>query len=228
LITGDDILPTRTMMHEHWIWHTERYPKANVGVLGRVQWAEELGATPFMRWLEQNGTQFAYATLHHGDKVDYGHLYTSNVSIKKAFLVASGEFFNEELQLALCEDSEWGLRLFHKGFELRYNADAIGNHFHPTTLASSLTRIETLGKSGALLRSVSTENFDRITNNLFTPRNRTKLLLLRALFHPTLGQFIYAPLATLCERRIFADRLFAACHASYFLKGLLEAGVIGR
>ena len=223
-ITGDDILPDERLLLEHWTWHVERYPGRHVGMLGLVQWADELKPTPFMRWLERGGTQFAYGSIQHGDAVGHGYLYTSNVSLKREFLLATQEFFDERLRL--CEDSEWGLRLSHKGFELRYNANALGKHLHETTLDSSLRRMEALGGTAAVLRQVNPKVFARITSDYFEPRNRIKLLFLRAVLHPALGRLVYAPLARLCERRFVADRLFAACHASYFLKGLAAAGAL--
>jgi len=222
LITGDDILPDERLLQEHWTWHVERHPAPHVGVLGLVQWAEELKPTPFMCWLERNGTQFAYGSIRHGEVIGHGYLYTCNVSVKREFLLATGERFDERLHV--CEDSEWGLRLSHKGFEMRYNANALGKHLHETTLNSSLRRMEASGAAAAALRRVNPEEFARITSNYFEPRNRKKLLLLRLALHPLLGRLVYAPFARLCERRLVADRVFVACHASYFLKGLAAAG----
>ena len=221
-ISGDDILPDERLLLEHWTWHTERYPARHVGVLGLVRWADELELTPFMRWLERDGTQFAYGSIRHGDTVGHGFLYTSNVSVKREFLLAAGERFDE--RLSHCEDTEWGLRLFRKGFELRYNANALGRHLHRTTLESSLKRMESVGAGAAVLRRINPDEFARVTAGNFDPRNRRKLFILRVALHPALGRLFYAPLVRLCERRFMANRLFAACHASYFLKGLAAAG----
>ena len=220
-ITGDDILPDERLLLEHWTWHTERYPDRHVGVLGLVQWADELKPTPFMRWLEQDGTQFAYGEIRHGEAVGHGYLYTCNVSLKREFLAAAGERFDERLRF--CEDSEWGLRLSRKGFEMRFNANALGKHLHETTLDSSLRRMEALGAAVTVLRQVNPEEFKRITSNYFEPGNRTKLALLHLALHPMLGRLLYSPLAHFCESRVLAAPLFAACHASYFLKGLKAA-----
>lgn len=220
--TGDDILPDERLLAEHLEWHDQRHPASHVGVLGQVQWAEELRLTPFMRWLEASGTQFGYGRLAHGDAVDYGYLYTSNVSVKRDFVAATNERFDERLRF--CEDSEWGLRLARKGFELRYNAQARGAHLHLTTVDSSMRRMRALGQAAATLRDVSPENFNRITNGVFEPGKRAKLRLLRAALHPAIARTLYLPLARLCERRVVADRLFAACHAAYFLDALMSAG----
>lgn len=220
-ITGDDILPDERLLLEHWTWHVERYPDRHVGVLGLVKWADEIAPTPFMHWLENSGTQFGYGAIRHGEAIGHGYLYTCNISLKREFLETAGERFDERLRL--CEDGEWGLRLFKKGFELRYNANALGKHLHVTTLDSSLKRMEALGAAAVILRRVNHEEFTRITSAYFEPRNRKRLSLLSLVLHPLLGLLIYVPLARLCERRVVADRLFAICHASYFLKGVAAA-----
>jgi glycosyltransferase involved in cell wall biosynthesis len=219
--TGDDILPDEHLLAEHVKWHDEHHPASHVGVLGQVQWAEELAATPFMRWLESSGAQFGYGRLAHGQAADYGFLYTSNVSVKRDFVVATKERFDERLRF--CEDSEWGLRLARKGFELRYNAQARGGHLHLTTVDSSIRRMHALGRAAATLREVSPENFQRITSGVFEPGARARLRLLRTALHPAVARTLYLPLARLCERRVVVDRLFAACHAAYFLDGLVSA-----
>lgn len=218
---GDDILPDPQLLAEHLHWHDVRYPQQHVGVLGQVRWAEELTPTPFMRWLEASGTQFGYGSLSDGQCAGYGYLYTSNVSVKRAFVERTGERFDERLRF--CEDSEWGLRLSHRGFELRYNERALGAHLHPTTMDSSLRRMRALGEAAATLRERSPENFQRITGGLFEPARRRRLGLLRAALHPALARAVYEPLARLCERRLVADRLYAACHAAHFLDALLAA-----
>lgn len=220
LIVGDDILPDRQLLLEHWNWHTERHPEMHVGVLGQIRWADELSPTPFMHWLEQSGTQFGYARIQHAEQVDYGFLNTANISVKRELLTSTGEFFDERLRMF--EDSEWGERLERKGFELRYNAHALGLHVHETTLDSSLRRMDVAGAAVLALRGVSRRNYDRLTHGLFEPANRTRLRLLRLVLHPAMRRAIYVPLARLCERHVIVDRVYAACHASSFLEGMLK------
>jgi hypothetical protein len=50
-------------------------------------------------------------------------------------------------------------------------------------------------------------------------RGRAVRLALAAPF----GRWVYRPLAALCERRVFADRIFALAHASTVLSSLLSA-----
>ncbi|MDQ0321093.1 glycosyltransferase involved in cell wall biosynthesis [Pararhizobium capsulatum DSM 1112] len=218
VFVGDDIFPERDFLEQHLVWHREVYPDERAGVLGRVEWSEELGSTPLMRWLETEGTQFAYGRMVHGQVLDYGCLYTCNVSVKRAFLERTGERFCEELRF--CEDSEWGLRLAQWGFELRYNAQARAKHFHPVSLSSSLSRMVALGRSTEALAKVSPTNFRRMINADRYEHRPLLAKMLSILLHPLAGRFLYRPLAAFCERRLAADRIFAICHASYFYRGL--------
>jgi GT2 family glycosyltransferase len=130
MFIGDDILPAPGMLAEHLEWH-HRHPEDEVGVLGRVAWAEELRVTPFMRWLER-GIQFDYGSLHDSE-APWTHFYTSNVSLKRPMLERIGGFDEDRFPF-LYEDIDAGRRLSEHGFRLLYNPAALGEHLHPTGL----------------------------------------------------------------------------------------------
>ncbi|NCQ35237.1 glycosyltransferase [bacterium] len=220
LFIGDDILPDPGFLGAHLRWHAA-HPAATAAMVGHTRWADEMPRTALLTWLELRGTQFCYGDMRDGAVVDYGRFYTSNVSLKRAFLDASGCVFDERLRF--CEDSEFAGRLAGAGMTLHYNAAASAQHLHPTTLASSIRRMGALGRDAATLESVSPENFARITGGAFSAGSALRGRLLRALLSPALGRLVYTPLAALCARRIAADRLFAAAHASAFLSGLRAA-----
>lgn len=127
LFLGADILPDARLLAEHAAWH-DREPADEVGVLGHVAWADDLKVTPFMRWLER-GIQFDYGALP-GDEASWAHLYTANVSLKRAF-VARVDGFDEERFPFLYEDLDLGRRLAAHGLRLRYARAARGGHHHP-------------------------------------------------------------------------------------------------
>lgn len=220
LFTGDDILPDPDFLGAHLRWHRE-HPDATAAMVGHIRWADEMPKTALLTWLELRGTQFCYGDMKDGAVVDYGRFYTSNVSLKRALLEASGVVFDERLRF--CEDSEIARRLAASGMALHYNARASAQHLHPTTLASSIRRMDALGHDAATLEIISPENFARITGGAFSAPQTLRGLLLRVLLSPALGRLVYTPLAALCAGRIAADRIFAAAHASAFLGGLVAA-----
>lgn len=221
LFSGDDILPSPRFVAEHFESHVKQYPDLHVGVLGYARWAPELQVTPFMHWLEQNGTQFAYGLITHGERIDCGLLHTSNVSFKTDFIKGNNAYFDERLRFL--EDSEWSLRLEKRGMELRYNANALGDHLHPVDLDSSLARMKAVGFSLLRLKAISPENFRRTTHGLLEKDQPLSRKLLLFLVDPLFGRWIYAPISRLCQRRFIADRLYAVAHAASLLEGLRES-----
>jgi len=128
MFIGDDILLRPDAVEQHLRWH-ERHPDVEDGVLGRVEWAEELNVTPFMRWLE-HGIQFDYLSLA-GDEAPWTHFYTANISLKRVMLDRV-DGFDEQRFPFLYEDLDLGRRLAGEGFRLLYNRAAVGEHLHPT------------------------------------------------------------------------------------------------
>jgi glycosyltransferase involved in cell wall biosynthesis len=147
LFLGDDILSGTNLLKEHAGWH-ELYPEGKIGILGHITWSRDIRVTPFMEWLESGGPQFAFHEIR--DKVDVDadrFFYSSNISLKKNFLVSQGRPFDESFPWAAYEDLELGYRLKKRGAILKYNKAAIGYHDHPTSLKAACRRMTIVGRS---------------------------------------------------------------------------------
>lgn len=131
LFLGDDIVPCPELVARHLAIH-EQHPQDDVGALGHVRWARELGRTSFMVWLDA-GIQFNYPSIRNGH-AGPGHFYSSNVSLKRAALAAVGGFDAQRFPF-LYEDIDLGARLFERGFTLLYDGQAVGEHLHDPDLA---------------------------------------------------------------------------------------------
>jgi GT2 family glycosyltransferase len=127
LFIDDDVMPERRLVAEHLAWH-DRHPVREVGVLGRVRWADELRVTPFMRWLE-HGIQFDYPRIEPGSDAGWGRFYTANASVKRELLDRVGGFDEESLPFGN-EDLDLALRMTRHGFRLLYNPRASAEHLH--------------------------------------------------------------------------------------------------
>ena len=138
LFLGDDILASPRLLAEHTMWHA-RLPAEHVAVLGFVERHGRAGA--FERWLDR-GIQSDYGAIE-GDVAGWGQFYTTNVSVKKAFLERVGGF-DEELPF-LYEDLDLGRRLHEEGLELRYEPRASATHDHPATLEGWKERMRAVG-----------------------------------------------------------------------------------
>jgi len=127
IFIGDDIIPQPGFLRQHCSVH-RRFRGGNIAVLGHTTWHPELEITPFMRWLEESGTQFDY-----GYVTRYGptwqHFYTSNISLRRRFMLENG-VFDEEFKHAAMEDTELGFRLFSRGLKIIYCRDALAYHLH--------------------------------------------------------------------------------------------------
>jgi glycosyltransferase involved in cell wall biosynthesis len=217
-ITGDDILPDAGLLAEHWKWHDTEYPLKNVGILGHVTWAPEPPPSPFMLWLEQ-GTQFAYHRIRHGEKLDWRYLYTCNISMKLEFLEQTGEILDERFPYAAYEDIEWGFRLAKKGFALMYNRNAAAFHHHFTTLESSFGRIEKVGRTMRSLKRINPELYEILMRDS-SPKEGWKRVLLNAAVHPAVAEPLILPLARFFEHRGINRYIFDLAHRYFFFRGL--------
>ncbi len=218
LVIGDDIYPDENLITEHWEWHTDRYAKKNVGILGFVTWAEELSPSPLMKWLEM-GYQNAYNLIRHGEQVDWRFSYTGNISVKRRFLEETNEYFDERFPPYGYEDVEWGFRLMKRNFILMYNRNAKGFHHHRITLVNSLNRIEKVGESARTLRTINPELFGMIMERNF-PAGRWMRLLLSLVLRPSVVKGLVLPMARFFEHRMISNRIFSLAHMYYFRRGL--------
>ena len=131
LFLEDDTVADPGLLEEHAGMH-ERYPSRGTAVLGREAMDMDSVKTPFGRYVAEMSNDF-FGRIHDsitaGKQDAYLGFITFNLSVKRDFLLKEG-MFDPEFRY-FCEDIELGYRLFSKGLELRYNADAIVYNFHP-------------------------------------------------------------------------------------------------
>lgn len=150
LFLGDDSIVTPSLLKEHYSWHV-KYPQDNYAVLGHITWSQDIRVTPFMEWLENGGPQFAFGQIKDKDNVDAQvFFYSSNISLKKGFLLAHNGFFDESFLKAAYEDLELGYRLRNAGMILKYNRDAVAYHEHYTSVADACRRMVIVGRYSGL------------------------------------------------------------------------------
>lgn len=147
LFTGDDIYLQPHTLKEHLSWH-DQFPDPRVGVIGRVEWYDKHRISSAMKWLDRSGEQFNFRQITDQEEVDPVHyFYTSNVSLKRQFIIHTGEYFDERFLYAAYEDIELGCRLLKKGFRLKYNRDAVGFHDHYISTRNYVKKMVVNGKA---------------------------------------------------------------------------------
>jgi len=146
LFGDDDIIPSSKMVAEHLAWH-RKHPEPNFGVLGLVNWAAEINATPFMVWSGLYGPQFNFGFFKPGMELDFRYAYFCNTSVKASFLAQHG-VFNEAFRYGGktygWEDLELSYRLCTNGYRLLYNPEAVGYHYKFETFENTRRRVEML------------------------------------------------------------------------------------
>lgn len=146
LIIGDDIFPSPNFVETHFRFH-QKNPDVCLAALGLTRWSEQgQTVTPFMRWLDESGTQFSYHDLLAGTPPDWKHFYTSNISLKTEVLRKNP--FNETFTKAAAEDLELGYRLeMQQGLKIIFLPQALAYHLHPTNFRQACKRMYVVGAS---------------------------------------------------------------------------------
>ena len=146
LITGDDIIPDSNFLDAHLELH-RRNGGEHIACVGNTKWHPEIEVTPFMEHLSgEGGQQFNYRDSHHGREVPFDRFYTSNVSVKRMFLIEEEDLFLTSFCFAAYEDVELSYRLHLAGMRLLYNEKAVGYHHHAMTPQSFVRRQQLVGR----------------------------------------------------------------------------------
>ena len=155
LFVDDDVVVTPGLLRKHLALHAVAQDP-RLCVLGRVDWHPDLEVTPFMRWLDRSGLQFAYETWLAEGPVDppYAAFYTANLSVPRALLEEVGGF-DERFPFPAYEDMELAFRLAHRGLRMEYRPEALAYHARPIDLATFRRRTAMTARSAALLRTAA-------------------------------------------------------------------------
>ena len=161
LFIGDDIMVGRNYLSEHLNFHLKN-PSFDMAMLGFTTWSKNIKISDFMVWLEASGIQFGYNNLKPSQAVGYNYFYTSNLSLKKRFMLDNG-LFNKSFRHAAFEDSELGYRLIKAGLKLIYNPAAVAYHKHEVDIEGLIRRMEIVGGSAKIFANLHSELTDELS-----------------------------------------------------------------
>jgi glycosyltransferase involved in cell wall biosynthesis len=159
ILIGDDIFASPQFVEHHLEFHRDHAEKEAVAV-GLTRWCETgQTVTPFMRWLDTDGMQFGYGDLRRGAQPDWKHFYTSNLSLKTAYLRQNQ--FDERFRRAAMEDIELGYRMQKQaGLKMYFLPDAVADHLHETDYVKACHRMIHVG-AGAYVNGSLWPEFQR-------------------------------------------------------------------
>lgn len=154
LYIGDDIVPHERLLEEHLLAHA-RQPAEESAVLGYIDWLPGIRRTRVMEYVcGKSSLQFAYAHIPTLPRLDYRFFYTSNISLKRQFLLTArdhGIEFDPCFRSYGFEDTEFALRLERLGLEIHYAPDALAYHDHVMDLDDFEEREFKVGRSAVVL-----------------------------------------------------------------------------
>lgn len=157
LFVDDDVVASPTLLRTHADLHAAAGAGAETfAVLGRVDWHPSLEVTPFMRWIDTSGLQFAYDTwLVEGPvEVPAAAFYTANLSMPRRLVLDAGGF-DERFPFPAYEDLELATRLTAAGLRMDYRPAALAYHLRAIDLATFVARMRKVGESAELMRTIS-------------------------------------------------------------------------
>jgi GT2 family glycosyltransferase len=155
LFVDDDIVASPSLLRTH----VQRHDAADddrLAILGRVDWHPSLEITPFMRWLDRSGLQFAYDTWLTPGPVELpaAAFYTANLSVPRQLVLDVGGF-DERFPFAAYEDMELATRLTARGLRMVYDPTALAYHRRAIDRRTFVQRMARVGESAQLMRAVS-------------------------------------------------------------------------
>lgn len=204
LFLGDDIIASPDLLRQHRLCH-ERSRADNLAVLGVISWPPGSRLSPFLRWLE-TGPQFGYSLIKDPENASYRFFYSSNISLKKRFLLDHG-LFDEDFHYAAYEDIELGYRLEKHGLRIRYNKEAQAYHEHDIYKANFLKRSDLAGRA----LKVFIEKHPELEDAYVRKARRSSLWLAPAFVLWSMPQWLagmvpkiilYAGYSYMCTRRL--------------------------
>jgi hypothetical protein len=143
LFIGDDIYADEHLLEEHLLAHASN-PDQGAAVLGHIEWPDATKPNEVMEYVCGDAMlQFAYRYIPTAPMLDHRFFYTSNISLKRQFLLdaaGAGVRFDPCFRHAAFEDSELAYRLMPRGLEIRYAPRARAVHDHWLDLDSFAAR----------------------------------------------------------------------------------------
>jgi len=151
LFTGDDMIPGPSFLEAHLKFHGSHGEERDA-LLGLIEWSPEIRVTPLMEHVVSpaGGQQFNFAEVRDG-KAEFNLFYTSNVSLKRSFLLRQETWFDTDFTYPACDDIELGYRLRRQGMVLHFRPQAVTYHHHELTTAGFVRRQRMAGRMSVVL-----------------------------------------------------------------------------
>lgn len=136
LFLNDDSVAANSLLAEHLALHL-RNPREKLAVLGAFTPTEECNRHALSLWLQRSTFLFPQNALRPGQLCDAAHFVTCNLSVARQAVLDAGSF---DPAFRVGEDTELGIRLTARGYQIKYHPMALAWHEHPRITAEDLLR----------------------------------------------------------------------------------------
>lgn len=155
LFLGDDNVPQPGWLLAHLEEHRMFGGHGPLAVLGYTSFPPSHD-TPFLRFINEYGSQFGYQLIDQPRDVPFNYFYTSNISLPRSFFVENGGF-REDFPAAAWEDIEFAYRAVANGLRIHYQPRARIEHHHRIRPRTFCRRQRTSGRSAAIFARLHPE-----------------------------------------------------------------------
>lgn len=155
LFLGDDTAPQQGWLLAHLEEHRIFGGNGALAVLGYTSFPPSHD-TPFLRFINEYGSQFGYQLIDQPHEVPFNFFYTSNISLPARFFVENGGF-REDFPAAAWEDIEFAYRAVANGLRIHYQPRARTVHHHRIRSRTFCRRQRTSGRSAAIFAKLHPE-----------------------------------------------------------------------
>ncbi|MFC1736048.1 glycosyltransferase family 2 protein [Candidatus Hydrogenedentota bacterium] len=162
LYMDGDVEPKPRLVEAHIEAH-RTHPDENIAVLGSILQPDD--ATPMMKFTSTG----MWDSLSTEQTLSWRYFFTTNISVKKEFLLNNGGF-NEELRRF--QDLEFGYRLGKAGLEIVYCSEAAGIHKHYAGFSELLEKTRQYGDALSQLLALHPEMADVLETENILPWER--------------------------------------------------------
>jgi GT2 family glycosyltransferase len=147
---GDDMVPRPEFVAAHLSVHRDE-PGDEVAALGRSVWHPEVPRDRLHLWLDWSCALFDYHVLDRQGERDVGwaRFYSSNVSLKREFFLASGGFDPDFV--FDYEDLDLAWRMGERGLRVLYEPRAVTEHLHSYDWEGVRRRYESRARAERLM-----------------------------------------------------------------------------
>jgi GT2 family glycosyltransferase len=152
---GDDTEPEPGWLMAHLEEHRLFGGESQLAVLGYTTFPREI-ESPFLRFINEFGSQFGYLLIEDPRSVGFNFFYTSNISLPRNEVLRLGGF-REDFPAAAWEDIEFAYRAVKDGLKIRYQPRARTVHHHCIRPRTFCRRQRTSGRSAAIFASLHPE-----------------------------------------------------------------------